>query len=42
MYKANVHNIFLAGVVTGGITNHDYDEDKQFRGIKLWKLNYIK
>ena len=34
-YETNVKNVFLAGVVTGGITNRVYIEDGRFHGMKI-------
>ncbi|MBA9026841.1 YpdA family putative bacillithiol disulfide reductase [Peribacillus huizhouensis] len=34
-YETNVTNVFLAGVVTGGITNRVYIEDGRFHGLKI-------
>ena len=34
-YESNVPNVFLAGVVTGGITNRVYIEDGRFHGLKI-------
>ncbi|WP_211746150.1 YpdA family putative bacillithiol disulfide reductase [Paenibacillus sp. Marseille-Q4541] len=34
-YESNVHNVFLAGVVTGGITNRVYIEDGRFHGLNI-------
>ncbi len=34
-YETNIHNVFLAGVVTGGITNRVYIEDGRFHGGKI-------
>lgn len=34
-YEANVKNVFLSGVVTGGITNRVYIEDGRFHGLKI-------
>lgn len=34
-YETNIENIFLAGVVTGGITNKVYIEDGRFHGAKI-------
>ncbi len=44
-YETNVDNVFLAGVVTGGITNRVYIEDGRFHGLKIaeeieQRLNY--
>ena len=36
-YETNVQNVFLAGVVTGGITNTVYIEGGRFHGIKIAK-----
>ncbi|WP_342514685.1 NAD(P)-binding domain-containing protein [Sporosarcina sp. FSL K6-1522] len=34
-YESNVKNVFLAGVVTSGITNRMYIEDGRFHGLKI-------
>lgn len=34
-YETNVKNVFLAGVVTGGIMNKVYIEDGRFHGMKI-------
>ncbi|MFC5591389.1 YpdA family putative bacillithiol disulfide reductase [Sporosarcina soli] len=34
-YESNVKNVFLSGVVTGGITNRVYIEDGRFHGLKI-------
>ena len=34
-YETNVKNVFLAGVVTGGIMNKVYIEDGRFHGLKI-------
>ena len=34
-YETNVTNAFLAGVVTGGIMNKVYIEDRRFHGMKI-------
>lgn len=34
-YESNVKNVFLSGVVTGGITNRVYIEDGRFHGMKI-------
>ena len=34
-YETNVKNVFLAGVVTGGIMNKVYIEDGRFHGVKI-------
>ena len=34
-YETNVQNVFLAGVVTGGIMNKVYIEDGRFHGMKI-------
>ncbi|WP_170289740.1 YpdA family putative bacillithiol disulfide reductase [Cytobacillus depressus] len=34
-YETNVPNVYLAGVVTGGITNRVYIEDGRFHGLKI-------
>ncbi len=34
-YETNIHNVFLAGVVTGGITNRVYIEDGRYHGGKI-------
>lgn len=34
-YETNVENVFLAGVVTGGIMNKVYIEDGRFHGLKI-------
>ncbi|MFJ5625259.1 YpdA family putative bacillithiol disulfide reductase [Peribacillus loiseleuriae] len=44
-YETNVQNVFLAGVVTGGITNTVYIEGGRFHGMKIaeeieQRLNY--
>ena len=44
-YETNVRNVFLAGVITGGITNSVYIEGGRFHGLKIaekieQRLNY--
>ena len=34
-YETNVRNVFLAGVITGGIMNSVYIEDGRFHGLKI-------
>lgn len=34
-YETNVKNVFLAGVVTGGIMNKVYIEGGRFHGLKI-------
>ena len=34
-YETNIKNVFLAGVVTGGIMNKVYIEDGRFHGVKI-------
>ncbi|MGG3804249.1 YpdA family putative bacillithiol disulfide reductase [Metabacillus fastidiosus] len=34
-YETNIKNVFLAGVVTGGIMNKVYIEDGRFHGLKI-------
>ncbi|REB10992.1 YpdA family putative bacillithiol disulfide reductase [Sporosarcina sp. BI001-red] len=34
-YESNIENVFLSGVVTGGITNKVYIEDGRFHGMKI-------
>ncbi|MFJ7936429.1 YpdA family putative bacillithiol disulfide reductase [Sporosarcina sp. NPDC096371] len=34
-FESNVKNVFLSGVVTGGITNRVYIEDGRFHGLKI-------
>ncbi|WP_318615812.1 YpdA family putative bacillithiol disulfide reductase [Sporosarcina sp. YIM B06819] len=34
-YESNIKNVFLSGVVTGGITNRVYIEDGRFHGLKI-------
>lgn len=36
-YETNVQNVFLSGVVTGGITNTVYIEGGRFHGLKIAK-----
>ncbi|WP_391203035.1 YpdA family putative bacillithiol disulfide reductase [Psychrobacillus sp. L4] len=45
-HESNVKNIFLSGVVTGGITNSVYIEDGRFHGLKIaeeiaQRLSYV-
>ncbi|WP_438351358.1 YpdA family putative bacillithiol disulfide reductase [Paenibacillus sp. FA6] len=46
-YESNVKNVFLSGVVTGGITNRVYIEDGRFHGLKIaeeiaQRLSYVQ
>jgi len=46
-YESNVKNIFLSGIVTGGITNRVYIEDGRFHGMKIankiaQRLSYVQ
>ena len=46
-YESNVKNVFLSGVVTGGITNRVYIEDGRFHGMKIaneiaQRLSYVQ
>ncbi|MBO0601863.1 YpdA family putative bacillithiol disulfide reductase [Sporosarcina sp. E16_3] len=46
-YESNVKNVFLSGVVTGGITNRVYIEDGRFHGTKIaneiaQRLTYVR
>lgn len=34
-YETNVPNVYLAGVVTGGVTNRVFIEDGRFHGLKI-------